>query len=431
MIAESIEPGTAVASSQKSAFFRQSGWLMIANIAGGALMWAVHFLANKIGTSQYGLFVTLLTAVMLVPAIPLQMVFAQQAARAVATGTEAELAGLVRFICGASLAVWLLLCLVVFIFQNQILAFWGVSTPRAMWMTMPILLVTIWAPVFMGILQGQQNFLWLGWSMMSGGVGRLAAAAVAVLVLQLGATGMMIGVLAGALFGLVLAVWHTRAIWSLKPRAFAWSGVLRQVVPLLFGFVFVQFLFTGDTLFVKHYFTEDATGAYGSAGTLSRALIWLVGPLASVMFPRVVHSSAKSEQTNIMGMVLLGTAILSIGGALGLALVGRFFIVLWGKAFVAVAAPLLPWYAAAMVPLALANVLVNNLLARSQFKVVPVTFLLSLAYAAMMVHVNQTVHTLQAVLQTLGIFNLLFLAACAWFTWGAKQPATSAAPEAA
>ena len=60
-----------------AAFFRQSGWLMIANIAGGILMWAVHLLARPMGKDEYGLFITLLTAVMLVPAVPLQMVFAQ------------------------------------------------------------------------------------------------------------------------------------------------------------------------------------------------------------------------------------------------------------------------------------------------------------------------------------------------------------------
>jgi O-antigen/teichoic acid export membrane protein len=424
MLAERIESRAATEAAQKPSFFRQSGWLMIANIAGGMLMWAVHFLANRIGTSQYGVFIALLTAVMLVPAIPLQMVFAQQAARARATGTEQELAGLIRFICFASLGIWALVCVAVLVLQNQILAFWGIANPVALWITMPILLVTIWAPVFMGLLQGEQNFFWLGWSMLSGGVGRLAAAAVAVLVFHLGATGMMLGVLAGAVFGLILAIWQTRQIWSLAPQAFAWGSVLRQIIPLLFGFIFVQFLFTGDTLFVQHYFTEDTTGAYGSAGTLSRALIWLVGPLATVMFPRIVHSSTKSEKTNILGLVLIGTAVLSIGGAAGLALLGRFVIgILWGKKFVPVAGPILPWYALAMVPLALANVLVNNLLARSQFKVVPATFLLSLAYAAAMVYVNQSFHSLIVVLQTLGVFNLLFLAVCAWFTWGVKQPA--------
>jgi len=311
-------------------------------------------------------------------------------------------------------------------FQSTILQFWGVS-PAGLWVTMPILLVTLWSPVFMGMLQGEQNFLWLGWSMLSGGIGRLAIAAFAVLILHAGAVGMMVGVLVGAVVPLLLATWHTRGLWSLAPQPFNWTSVLRQVIPLLFGFLFVQFLFTGDTLFVKHYFTAAQTGAYGSAGTLSRALIWLVGPLATVMFPRIVHSSAKSEQTNIMGLVLAGTAVLAIGGAAGLALLGRWVIgLVYGAAFVPVAGLVLPWYAAAMVPLALANVLVNNLLARSQFAVVPYIFLLAIGYAATMVYVNHIANSLVAVLQIVGGFNLLLLGICAWFTWLPKSGSNTA-----
>src|SRR5262252_7826537 len=112
MLAENIESLPVSDSSQRASFFRQSGWLMIANIAAGALMWAVHFLAKPVGAAQYGVFITLLTAVMLVPAIPLQMVFTQQTARALATGSERELAGLARFICFGLLGIWALLCVV-------------------------------------------------------------------------------------------------------------------------------------------------------------------------------------------------------------------------------------------------------------------------------------------------------------------------------
>jgi O-antigen/teichoic acid export membrane protein len=422
MLAENVESLPVSESSQRASFFRQSGWLMIANIAAGALMWGVHFLAKPVGTTQYGVFITLLTAVMLVPAIPLQMVFAQQTAKALATGSQHELAGLIRFICFGLFGVWLLLCAVVFGCQDVILRFWGMSDAGPLWVTMPILLLTIWAPVFMGILQGQQNFLWLGWSMMSNGIGRLSAAAVAVLVFHVGALGMMVGVLAGTALALGMAVWQTRRLWSAAPQAFAWINVLRQILPLLFGFIFVQFLFTGDTLFVKHYFTGAATGAYGCAGTLSRALIWLVSPMAAVMFPRIVHSSAKSQETDIVGMVLAGTAVLAICGAAGLAILGRFVVALVaGADFVPIAAQVLPWYAFAMVPLALANVLVNNLLARSRFAVVPIIFILSLGYAVAMIYVNESVHTLPAVLQTLGVFNLLLFGVCAWFTWGTAR----------
>lgn len=420
MLAEKIDNPPVTEVAQRAAFFRQSGWLMIANIAGGILMWAVHFLAKKTGKSEYGLFITLLTAVMLVPGIPLQMVFAQQTAKAVATGRERELAGMLRLICLGLLGLWVVACAAVFVLEGTIIKFWGVPS-AGVWITMPILLLTLWSPVFMGLLQGEQNFFWLGWGMLSGGIGRLVIAAFAVLVLHKGALGMMMGVLIGTVAPLVIACWQTQRLWRLAPQSFDWASVLRQVIPLLFGFVFVQFLFTGDTLFVKHYFTAGQTGAYGSAGTLSRALIWLVGPLATVMFPRIVHSSAKSEETNIMGMVLVGTAVLAIGGAGGLVVLGAWVIgLVYGADFVPVAGLVLPWYAAAMVPLALANVLVNNLLARSRFTVVPFIFLLAVAYAATLVYVNQVANSLVAVLQTLGGFNLLLLGICSWFTWGVK-----------
>jgi O-antigen/teichoic acid export membrane protein len=422
MLAENAEPSSATEVAHRAAFFRQSGWLMIANIAGGALMWTVHLLARAMGKNEYGLFITLLTAVMLVPAIPLQMVFTQQTAKALATGRERELSGLVRMVCFALFGAWTLLCIVVFVFQGTILRFWGITDAASLWITMPILLLTMLAPIFMGILQGEQNFLWLGWSMLSAGIGRVAAAAFAVLVFHTGAAGMMIGVLAGIFATLAIAAWQTSRLWSLRPLAFDWSSVLRQVIPLLFGFIFVQFLFSGDTLFVKHYFTAGATGAYGSAGTLARALIWLVGPLATVMFPRIVHSSAKSEQTNIMGMVLVGTGVLAIGGAVGLSILGRWVVgLVYGPSFVQVAGQVLPWYAAAMVPLALANVLVNNLLARSKFAVVPFILVLAFGYAATMVYVNQISNSLVTVLQTVGGFNFLLLAVCAWFTWGPQR----------
>jgi len=101
-------------------------------------------------------------------------------------------------------------------------------------------------------------------------------------------------------------------------------------------------------------------------------LLWLVIPLAAVMYPRLVHSAAKAEKTNLMSVVLLTTGALAVVGALGLSWLGPWVVRLVYKPdFVAVASSLLPWYAAAIVPLALANVLLNNLLARPAASVVP------------------------------------------------------------
>jgi hypothetical protein len=77
--------------------------------------------------------------------------------------------------------------------------------------------------------------------------------------------------------------------------------------------------------------------------------------------------------------------------------------------------------------------MVNSLLARSQFGIVPLIFLLGIGYGLAMVYVNQHHHSLVAVLQIVGGFNLLMLLACSWFSWANRNSAdkTALAPEGA
>jgi O-antigen/teichoic acid export membrane protein len=396
------------------AFFRQSGWLMIANVGSGVMMWAVHLLNKKIPPEQYGIFGVLLAVAMFVPNMPLQMVFAQQTAHALATDRRRELAGMIRLAWLGTFGLCLLLAVGTLIWQKDVLAGWQITNPADLWITLFVILFSFWLPMFWGVLQGQQNFLWFGWSNIVNGVGRLGVASCLVLALGAYAGGMMFGVCLGLAAGVGVAVWQTRSLWRLPAQPFDWRSLLKQILPLMLGFGAVQFLFTADTMFVKAYFSGDDAAFYVSAGTLSRALMWLVVPLATVMFPKIVHSVARSEKSNLLGVVLLGTGILAAGGALGLTILGPWVIrLIYSKDYVSVAASVLPWYAWAMVPLSLAYALVNNLLARSQFRIVPVLLLLAAAYG---VALTQFHGTLIMVLKTLGAFNLLLLGTSAWFT---------------
>jgi O-antigen/teichoic acid export membrane protein len=259
----------------------------------------------------------------------------------------------------------------------------------------------------------------LGWSTILGGVGRFAGAVFLVLALSLGSAGMMAGALMGVGLSAAVAIWRTRDLWSLAAERFDGKNLLRQVLPLVFGFGACQFMFTSDTMFAKAYFSDDEIAPYVAAGTLSRALLWLVMPLAAVMFPKIVHASARSEKSNLFGIVVLGTAVLAICGGLGLWLVGPLAIKLVYKSTYLGAATLIPWYAGAMVPLAMANVLVNDLLARARFGVVPWMVLLAAAYGfTLPAMLNHFPGRLEVVLQTLGAFNLLLFLVCAWFAWG-------------
>jgi O-antigen/teichoic acid export membrane protein len=303
----------------------------------------------------------------------------------------------------------------VLFFQAGILERWHIVNPAGLWITLPVIAFALWLPMFWGVLQGQQSFFWLGWTMIINGIGRFSVAAIAVIALGAYAAGMMTGVLLGMAFALAIALWQTRSLWLIRSLPFDKRSLLGQIVPLMLGFAAFQFLFTADTMFVRAYFNADETGFYVGAGTMSRALLWFVTPLAMVMFPKIVHSTARSQKSNLMGVVLLGTGILAACGAVGLWILGPWIVnVVYSKSYVQVASSVMPWYAWAMLPVAMANVLLNNLMAKSSFRVVLPLVVLALAYGFALTRFHDSLVT---VLQTMGIFNLLQLAVCAWFTW--------------
>jgi O-antigen/teichoic acid export membrane protein len=421
MAAEKNKTVPANAPSQHASFFRQSGWLMIAAMSSGVLMYGVHLLSKKIPASEYGTLITLFSVVGLIPTIPFQMVFTHQTAAGLAKNRDRQLTSMIRAAGLGIFLFWAAAMFIVFVFRNQVAANWHLVNPLALWMTMVVILFSLLMPLFQGVMQGQQNFLWLGWSNIFNGISRLAAAVFIVLVLGGQATGIMTGVFIGLAAATAVGSWQTRALWLGSSEPFNRREFLREVVPLLLGFAATQFLFCADTPFVDSYFGAEKTAPYGAAGTMSRALLWLVLPLAAVMFPKIVHSTAKSEKSNLLGLVLLGTAVLVGLGVLSLWILGPWVVrLVYPPEYVSQTLAILPWYAGAMVPLALANVLVNDLLGRGKFQIVPFLVLLAMLYGLAL---TQHHGSFIAVLKMLGMFNLVLFAICAWFTWGRKSPA--------
>jgi O-antigen/teichoic acid export membrane protein len=417
-MAEKIATTPASSPSQHAAFFRQSGWLMISALSSGVLMYGVHLLSKKIPASEYGTLITLFSVVSLIPTIPFQMAFTHQTAAGLAKNQERQLASMIRASWLGIFLFWLAAMLFVFVFRNQIVTNWHLANPLALWVTMVVILFSLWMPMFQGVMQGQQNFLWLGWSNIFNAVFRVASAVFIVFALSGQAAGIMTGVFIGLLAATAVGIWQTRSLWLGNAAPFNRRDFLREVVPLLLGFAATQFLFCADTSFVDMYFGAEKTAPYGAAGTLSRALLFLVLPLASVMFPKIVHSTAKSEKSNLLGLVLLGTALLIGAGILGLWMFGPMVVRhVYPPEYVPQTLAILPWYAGAMVPLALANVLVNDLLGRGKFQIVPFLMLLAMFYGLAL---TQHHDSFVAVLKMLGAFNLVLFAICAWFVWGKK-----------
>ena len=405
-------------------FFRQSSWMILAVTTSGVFMWAVHVPAMRMmPEAEYAIFAVLLQVLnlMMIPALALQTVFAKQSAAAIDDEGRARLTGAVRGLFGATSILWALSVVIIYLLRDSLLLSLKITNPAALWVTMLTCLPMLWLPILEGILQGNQNFLWLGWTNIVKGLGRFLAVLITVVLLAGYATAGVTAVLLGIVFALMIGVWQTRDSWNRTAGAFEWGPWLSRVIPLTLGLGATQFMFAADMIFVQKYF-DDGRGPYAAAGTIARGIVAFTGPLAMVMFPKIVRSAARSEKTNLLAQALGATALMGGAAALGCTLFPRLPFHILKPEFLPIA-PLLPWFAWCMWPLTLSNVLVSNLLARSKFSVVPWLLLIAVGYAgALMFLGNRLEHKdnmndFKSVVQVLGCFNLLVVFTAVFFTW--------------
>src|ERR1051325_7940136 len=211
MFAVSTESPSVPEAKPHAAFFKQSGWMIFSAVAGGAMTYGLHFLTKRprLPEEEYAIFGTLLSLTTCIPAMPLQMVFSQQTASGLALHRERQVAGMIRLPWVVTTLLWVAAAIGILLFQQRIATHWHLTHLSALWWTLPVLLTCVLTPMYSGGLQGQQNFFWVGWITILGGISRLAIAAVCVLALVGGATGMMIGVCAGYVLSAIIGIWQT------------------------------------------------------------------------------------------------------------------------------------------------------------------------------------------------------------------------------
>ncbi len=400
---------------------------MIAGVICGVFMSLMHVFSKVLPPAEYSAFGALIQVLnwMTIPSVGLQMVFAQQASAVVTEAQRRQLVGTAWAVMKWTFYIWLVMVVVVVIERDQIVAALKLGNPAALWITLIVGFLMLWLPIFMGLLQGRQNFLWLGWAAIFNGVGRAVIGGAIVYLLHGGAAGIMAGVLIGMVSALATAFWHNRELFKEAREKFDVRGWLRRVLPLTLGFGSSLFLFSADAIVVQNHLGADGqAAAYIFGGTLCRAIVLFTGPLAAVMFPKLVQSAAHSRASNLMGLTLLGTVVLGCVAAVGLMLTAPLVIKYASNPDYASILPVLTPFAWTMLPIAIANVLLNNLMAHSRFKVVPWLVVTVIGYWIALQYFHDSFKT---VIQTMGVFSLIFLAVCAWFTW---RDSTSPPPAA-
>lgn len=389
----------------------------MANTLMGGMMYAVHLFARAMPMSEYGVFTTLLQVINLmgIPAVGLQSVFAHQTAMATSESDRRQLRAAAMAVTRWTFGLWCAMAALALIGQSHIVEMLQMSNPAALWITVLIGLAVLWFPIGCGLLQGRQDFVGFGWAAIANGFGRFASVAMLVVLFHGHAASALIGALVGFAIALAITAARNRDLLTGPRMAFDFQGWLRRVLPLTLGLGVGMFMLAADMIVVRSLFDKERTGLYAAAGMIGRALVFFTIPVTAVMFPKVVRSSVTATKSVVLAQTL------ALTGGMGVLAASVCTVVPWlpirlvqGPEFLE-AAPLVPWFAWCMLPLTLANVLINNLMARSQFASVPYFIVIAAGYAAALMTFNDSFET---VIKTLGSFGLLLLGVASWFTWG-------------
>jgi O-antigen/teichoic acid export membrane protein len=417
-----------MSSNSKSAFFRQSSWMVIATFAGGLLMAMVHTAARKMGSQEYSTFVSLLRLMIIlgVPASALQTIFARQAAAVTNDHEEEQLRATTRAILAWTFIVGLVCAGTVLAAIHPLSHLLTISNPAALYFTALLAPIGLWIPIGKGLLQGKHFFGGLGWLQVIDGVVRFSFTLLMVVVLGGKAASGIFAVMSSQLTIVVLAAILTRSLWQKRPAvAFHWKTWLRVALPMTLGLGTVLVMSSIDMLFVQGLFSDTGqTALYGGAMLTGFAIIQFIAPVALVMFARVAKNVARAERSDSLGVTLAATIFFGCVAAAGCTLLPGLPLRLmyFSNPQMWKAAPLVPWFAWALLPLTVANVLVQNILARARFQAVPWLMLVPAFYAACLCLEARGLLGMKPfdafirVVQTLGGCSLLLCAIAAWFS---------------
>ncbi len=347
---------------------KTSSLLFIASMVGNVSNYVFQVVMGRLLTPvEYGLMNALLSmlAILSVPVAPFFTVVTRKTSEYKAQGDIASISSIYRMFSTRVLLFGIMGLTLFFLGAPYIRDY--VHAPSLV----PILIlglaiVTILAyPLNMAVLQGVQNFKWIGINQVLGGPAKLIFTVLFVLA-GFSVNGIMMGMVATGLFLWYLSYVPIRVYTSppAERTAIKKHISLGEVVPVFLALFAFAILTQADMVLVSRYFTAYDAGMYASAAILGKAVMYIPGAIVLAMFPIVSEQFALNRSSrHLLAKSMAITIVLSGTGALLFFLFpGWIMRIIYGARYVE-ADIVLKYYGIAMLPMALLLVLMNYLIA--------------------------------------------------------------------
>lgn len=350
---------------------KTSGLLFIASMVSNLSNYVFQFVMGRLLTPvEYGLMNALLSllAILSVPVAPLFTVVSRKTSEYKSQGDVASIRSLYK-VFSARIVLFGMIGLILYFVCAPFIRDYVHAPSLVPVLILGFAIVTTLAyPLNMAVLQGVQNFKWVGINQVLGGPAKLIFTLLFVLA-GFSVNGVMLGMVAT---GFIL--WYLSYIpirqYTMAPAEPAVTTKhisLSEVVPVFLALFAFAVLTQADMVLISRYFSAYDAGMYASAAILGKSVMYIPGAIVLTMFPIVSEQFAqKRSSRHLLAKSLAITVALSGFGALIFYLFpGWILRILYGAQYVE-ADVVLKYYGIAMLPMALLLVLMNYLIARKK-----------------------------------------------------------------
>lgn len=365
-------------TSKRNNLLTDSIILFTATMVGNVSNYLFQFIMSRsLSTAEYGILNSLLSLFIIssVPNATLIVIMARYISVFKANNEYEKiktfyLEMMKQVIKWASIGLFIFLCL-----SKQISLYLNISSNISVMMVGILLWIYFLLPINQGMLQGLQQFHFLGISFGLSGIFRLIFAGIMVIGFALGVNGALIGSIIGVLGVLIFTLIPLRFLVNIETSnksilsTRSTDSVFFYSIPVLTATLCFTIITNIDVILVKHYFSPEDAGYYAAAAVLGKAILYLPTAIVLAIFPMVSEAhTLKGDTYIILKKAVYYTSLLSGMCILLYILFPDILVgILFGKRYIPVA-NLVRMLGIAILPLVFVNILMNFNMARSRMK---------------------------------------------------------------
>jgi len=365
------------------------GFLIVVTGLGNVFNFYFHiYMSRNLGPAGYSALNSLMSLLYVasIPIITVQTTVTKFIAQYNARGEHAKMRRLF-FECFKRVGVlgFVLMALTIFS-APHIAGFLNMQKNTPVVVSGVLIFIMFLMPVFWAVLQGRENFGFLGMSYFAGftakcGLGILFA------VIGWGVGGVMFGIVLSFVLSFLIGFWPIREVLAptVDDDAIEMGKIYRFAAPVVAALFFLSFFCNLDIALVRHFYGhgEDGlklSGYYATASIVGKAFLFLPLGIILALFPKVARLKALGE--NPAPILVRGLAIeivLSIGGIIGCIVLAPYLALFLGKTDAPELVALIRMFGIAITPVAATTILANYNLANERYgfiwMLIPLTIL--------------------------------------------------------